>query len=404
MRLLVLSTWWPEPADNGSRLRIMQLLRALSARYEVHLLAFTQGPAAGVQRTELEQRCGSVQAFARPSRPLTSLDRMKSLVVSEPASVRATWSPQFAQAVTGTAARIRPDAVLAMEIDVAPYARLVRGTSRILEDLELNFMLQQYRLHRAPHKRLRYLLTALKHRSYVKQALRDFAAVTVVSPDEATLVRQIMGAQPLTVAVVPNGADVAGSSVYQYKPDTDTLIYPGALAYHANLDAVQFFLQTIHPLIRRERPQATLRITGRNTDEQQTALGSCEGVEFTGYVADVRALIARSSVEVVPLRQGSGTRLKILEALAVGTPVVSTRKGMEGLELKAGQHLLVADTPQAFAQATLSLLADAGLRQRLSQAGRQAVAERYDWRTIAADFCALVEESVQRNSHDPHSA
>ncbi|PDW04348.1 glycosyltransferase family 4 protein [Candidatus Viridilinea mediisalina] len=396
MRLLVLSTWWPEPADNGSRMRIMHLLRALSVRHELHLLAFSQGPPESVQHAELDGMCASVQAFARPGRPLTTADRLKSLVVSTPASVRATWSAQFAQAVTSAAARLRPDAVLALEIDVAPYARLVQRTTRILEDLELNFMLQQYRLHRAPHKRLRYLLTALKHRSYVRQTLRDFAAVTVVSSDEAQLVRAIMREQPVRVAVVPNGADVAGSSAYQYEPDADTLIYPGALAYHANLDAVQFFLHAIFPLIQRERPQTKLRITGRNTDEQRAALGSAEGLEFTGYVADIRALIARSSVEVVPLRQGSGTRLKILEALAVGTPVVSTRKGMEGLELKAGEHLMVADTPHAFAQATLTLLNDVELRQRLSQAGKQAVATRYDWRTIAADFCALVEESVHK--------
>jgi polysaccharide biosynthesis protein PslH len=399
MRILALSTWWPEPADNGSRMRIMQLLRALSARHELHLIGFSQGPAEHVQRSELTQICASAVAIERPGRPLTTTDRLQSLFVAEPASVRATWSPVFASAAIEAAQRLQPDVVIALEIDVAPYARQIPNVPRLLEELELSYTFEHYRQYRDPRLRLRYLLTALQHRRYVSALLRDFAAVTVVSAREAELVRQIVGSQALEIAVIPNGADVVGSAAYCYQPDPDSLIYPGALSYAANLDAARYFVSEILPLIRRQHPATRLRITGRNTPAQVAAFGAAEGVSFTGYVDDIRALIARSAIEVVPLRQGGGTRLKILEALAIGTPVVSTSKGIEGLDLEPGQHLFVADTAQAFAERTMDLLARAELREYLSVTGRRVVAERYDWRLIAARFCDLVEELVPRDNH-----
>jgi polysaccharide biosynthesis protein PslH len=404
MRILALSTWWPEPADNGSRMRIMHLLRALCSRHEVHLIAFTQGPAGNAQRDELRRICASVTAIERPGRPLTLGDRVQSLFVAEPASVRATWSTAFTTAVEQTAAQIQPDLVLALQIDTAPYARRLAPAPLVLEELELGHIFEYYRHQRDPRLRLRYLLTALQHRRYVSALLRDFAAVTVVSAHEAALVRHLVGRQALDIAVIPNGADVAGSATYTYQPEPDTLIYPGALSYDANLDAARYFIAEILPLIRKERPNATLRITGRHTAEQRAALGAADGVAFTGYIDDIRALIARSAVEVVPLRQGGGTRLKILEALAVGTPVVSTSKGVEGLELEPGRHLLVGDTPQAFAAHTLDLLRNAELRARISADGRRAVAEHYDWQAIGARFVDFVEVIGSKSDYVQHAA
>ncbi|WP_129672312.1 glycosyltransferase family 4 protein [Candidatus Chloroploca sp. Khr17] len=399
MRILALSTWWPEPADNGSRMRIMHLLRHLARTHEVHLLAFTQGDTTEVCADELGQICASLQAMPRPGRPLTLVDRVQSLIVTEPASVRATWSQAFASAVENTAARIRPDVVLAFEIDVAPYALQLPGVPVVLEELELGYMLEQFRSYQDVQRRLRYLLTAMKHRRYVAGLLRGLAAVTVVSEGEAKTVRDLAGKHPLDIVVIPNGADVAGCRDYAYHPDPDTLIYPGALSYSANLDAMRYFLEAILPRIRQERPQTLLRITGRTTPEQRAALPNLDGVVLNGYVEDIRALIAQSSVEVVPLREGGGTRLKILEALAVGTPVVSTSKGSEGLALVHDEHLLIADSPDAFARATVRLLEDAALRAKLSQAGQQVVAAHYDWPVLAQRLEDLLQTIATRGRY-----
>ncbi|MFN3372950.1 MAG: glycosyltransferase family 4 protein, partial [Chloroflexus sp.] len=135
--------------------------------------------------------------------------------------------------------------------------------------------------------------------------------------------------------------------------------------------------------------------TGRVTDEQRAALPNMPGVEYTGFVDNIRDVIARHAVEVTPIREGGGTRLKILEALALGVPVVSTSKGAEGLELIDGKHLLLADTPMDFARATSRLLTDPPLARRLGETGRQAVAVRYDWRVIVPRLNDMLEEVAQ---------
>ncbi len=394
MRILILSTWWPEPDDNGSRLRAMAILRGLAARHELHLLAFSQGSATKVQTTEISRLCRSWQAFERPDRPLTLSDRLGSITSSKPTSVRVRWSTAFAEAVVAAAKRWQPDVVLAMQIDVAAYACLVHDTPLVLEELELASILEGYR-HQSGLDRLRSLLTATQHRRYVSTILPAFAVVTTVSEREAELARQIVGSQRPVITVIPNGVDSAACAAYGYRPEPDTLIYPGALSYSANFDAVDYFLRSIWPLLRARHPQARFRITGRVTDEQRAALPNMPGVEYTGYVDNIRDVIARHAVEVTPIREGGGTRLKILEALALGVPVVSTSKGAEGLELIDGKHLLLADTPMDFARATSRLLTDPPLARRLGETGRQAVAARYDWRVIVPRLNDILEEVAQ---------
>ncbi|HEB65696.1 MAG TPA: glycosyltransferase, partial [Chloroflexi bacterium] len=146
--------------------------------------------------------------------------------------------------------------------------------------------------------------------------------------------------------------------------------------------AMAYFLRDIYPLVRALRPQVRLRITGKTDGVPVERLPLDEDVTLTGYVDDIRPVVARSWITVVPLRVGGGTRLKILESLALGTPVVSTSKGAEGLALEDGKHLLIADTPQAFSQAVVRLLEDPHLRARLGEAGRERVRQLYDWKQI----------------------
>lgn len=398
MRILALTSWWPEPADNGSRLRILSLLRALTCAHEVHLVAFSQVPLDQIGDNELRARCASVRAIRQPAGQITFHNRLGALLRRTPASAQAMWSPAFAQATREVAALAKPDVVIAFQILVAPYALLIEGVPRILEEVELAVLLEQFtkQQQRGPH--LRYWLTWAKHRAYVSQTLRGFAACTAVSAREAALVRALVP-PGMPVAVIPNGADLAGEGAASEKPEPDTLIYPGALSFDANLDAMRYFVGAIFPRVRAARPAARLRITGRATPEQRAALGAGAGVELTGFVPDVRPLVARSWAEVVPLRQGGGTRLKVLEALALGTPVVATAKGAEGLDLRHGEHILIADDPAAFAAATTLLLSQPTLRAHLARNGLRRVQATYDWRTIGAQLTSLAEEIAGRRTY-----
>jgi len=390
MRILALSTWWPEPADNGIKLRLSRLLRALATSHEVHLLALCRDmPDAADQHLPLHY-CATARAEPAPMTPLRTGSRLTSLWHPRPASVRAAWSARFATLTRQSARTLNPDVVVAFELSSAPYALLIPHVPRLLDDLEMAALHDEF-TNSTGRQRLRRWLTWAKHRSYVRQVLRGFSSCTTVSAREATLARRL--APTMTqMEVLPNGADVEGT--LPLPPEPDTLIYPGALSYQANHDAMRYFLGQIFPQVRSMHPATRLRITGRATAAQIAALPACEGVEFTGFVPDIKALVARSWAEVVPLREGSGTRLKILEALALGTPVISTTKGAEGLDLSPGRDLLIADTPAAFAETTARLLTHPEERARLSAHGRRTVAERYDWRTIGTRFVALVETTA----------
>ncbi len=181
-----------------------------------------------------------------------------------------------------------------------------------------------------------------------------------------------------SVAVVPNAIDVNQYALSDRSDDT-TLLYTGGMDWFPNRDAVEFFVTTILPELRRMVPQIKFVVAGRRGPEKfHQKLSKIPNVEFHGPVTDMRAEIAGAAVCVVPLRMGSGTRFKILEAAAMGKPVVSTRLGAEGLEFVPGEEIVLADEPQGFAAAVADLLADQSRRIALGRAARRRVEGHYD--------------------------
>ena len=201
------------------------------------------------------------------------------------------------------------------------------------------------------------------------------------------------------VVVVPNGVDLDWYKGDFGAPEPGTLVFPGALTYNANFDAMTFFLHQVFPLIKARRPGAILRITGKTNGVLVDRLPLDESVILTGYLDDVRPTVAQSWACVVPLRVGGGTRLKVLEAMALGTPVVSTSKGAEGLEVTPGEDILIADEPTEFADAVLRLLDDPALRAKLAANGRRLVRERYGWEQIGKKLDQLLHQVVRKYRH-----
>jgi len=389
MRCLFISRWFPYPPDNGARLRMFNLLKPLSSRYTVDLISFASEPVSDEALAAMRRYCERVDVVRyRPFQP-ARWTALAGFLSARPRSVIDTYSVEMQRRVEQAGHERAYDVVIAAEIDVAPYAMALPNVPRVFEEVEIGKLYERYVDERHPLKKLRAGLTWSKSSRYVADLLRSFDGCTVVSEQEREYVRQIApGYQP--TRVVPNGVDLVGSADFG-APQADTLAYSGALTYYANWEAVEFFLREAFHLIRAERPGVQLTVTGRLDGVPVDRLPNRDGVVFTGYVDDVRPVVARSWVSVVPLLTGGGTRLKILESLALGTPVVSTSKGAEGLDLVPGRDILIADEPADFADAVLRVLRDANLRETLSGNGRRAVA-RYDWQIIGPGFCDFVEE------------
>jgi len=390
MRLLFLSRWFPYPADNGARIRIYNLLRALASRHTVDLISFTSEPVAEERLAAMRTICPRVEVVPFREFQPSSWKALIGFFELRPRSVVDTYSPEMEAKVTETVRQGRYEAVVASQIDMAPYAANQPVPVRLLEELEIAALREQTTQAKNFSQRVRKQLMWWKYSRYVSALLKDFQATTVVSEQERQYLLPLVPTRT-HLEVIPNGVDAAFYSGRYGMPDPDTLIYSGALTYSANFDAVRYFLEEIFPLILAARPQTRFLVTGRLDGVSVENLPRVPNLVFTGYLDDIRPTLARAWVNVVPIRWGGGTRLKILESLAIGTPVVSTRKGAEGLDLQPDHDLLVADTPTEFAQAVLRLLADAELRARLGKQGHQTVINRYDWSIIGQRLNALLD-------------
>ncbi len=398
MKILYLSRWFPYPPDNGARLRIYNLIRYLSRIAIIDLLAFHSAPA---QPEMLEMGlcdCHTIGVVPyQPFRPST-FQAILGFFNSKPRSVVATHNKDMAQRVKYALTGDRYDLVIASQRDMADYLDGVEHPTALLEEMELSTLYEAYAHERSMTGRIRSGLTWWKAARYYRRILKGYAASTVVSEDEKRVVQHVTPAAH-RLEVVPNGIDLAHYRALESQPQEQTILYCGALTYNANFDAVSFFLEEIFPQILDSHPQAKLHVTGALQGVNLDKLPNCENVEFTGYLEDVRPIIAKSWVSVVPLQIGGGTRLKILESLAMGTPVIATRKGAQGLTIQSGEGMLIADSPLRFSQYVVEVFEQPELRQALSMAGKISV-RTYDWERIGPQFNRLVLDLAQSIS-DP---
>jgi glycosyltransferase involved in cell wall biosynthesis len=310
----------------------------------------------------------------------------------------AFWPSRILQNTVNELAKASWDAVVAIQVPVARYALQLPKVPRVLDvDTALSYqMWERYKAEASPLRRLQAWASWQKARRYESWILRRYGACTVVSDTEVEHLRALVMDTDCQVEVCPNGVDCDHYQPGLALPVKSTLVYNGALTYSANYDAVAYFLERIYSTVRHLVPEATLTITGSTSGVDLSSLPLDESVRLSGYVEDVRPLVSQSWACVTPIRKGGGTRLKILEAMALGTPVISTSKGAEGLDVTPEQHILIADNPEQFAAQVVRLLRDPDLRRRLSRHARNLVEKYYDWTRIGQRFVELVESTSRK--------
>ncbi len=380
MRLLVVSEWFPYPPIAGAKIRAYSLVRQLARLAEIDLVAQvnTMTPdqvAAGT--AHLQQFCHTVQSVPAIPYSYSVGKALRTLIDPVPATARYKHNLPLERLIAARLAD-QPDAVVAT-ISGAPSSTLhslVRLGVRplVADSLELGVLRPKATTPLLRRARNEYTWRHL--RRFTRHLLRAIDVVTVTSENERTLFADLVHT-PDQCIVVPNVLDLQ-DYVGDFGPrEPNSLLYAGSFGYIANYEAMVWFATQVFPLIQ-GRELLKVRVTGNPADRNLTPLrDACPQIEFTGFVDDIRPYFARSSICIVPILAGGSTRLKIIEAMAWGTPVVSTRVGAEGLEVTHEQDILLADTPEEFATCVERLLRDHDLRQRLSTAGRRLVAEQY---------------------------
>lgn len=390
--LLFISWWWPYPANNGSKIRIYNLLRHLSQQYEVTLLSFAEpGEATPEQIEHLRGFCARVEAVAKPVYQPGALKALLGYFSPLPRSLIDVYSEEMAGKVRALNSQHPVDVFVVSQLQTIRYLDVLPGVPAVMEEAEVTVFYDKVAHSTGRASRFRSQLTLTKLENTLKKLLQRGVAFTVVSESERQYLRRFAPAGA-RIEVVPNGVDTtANQPDAGAQPEPNSLIYSGAVTYNANLDAVEYFVHDVLPLVRQRVPQAHLTVTGGTGNIDVSELAAQSGVTFSGYLPSVADKVRQSWVMVAPLRIGGGTRLKILEAMALGTPVISTSKGAEGLNTRPGEDILLADDPQQLADAVCRLLADPALRAKLAAGGRTLVEREYDWSVISQQLTHLVD-------------
>ena len=384
LRVLFIAQVFPYPLDSGPKIRAYYVLRYLAARHRVTLVAFITHPRELRYVDHLASFCEAVYPVER-SRSLwrEGVAMARSLLTGRPFMIERHFDAEMARLVKDLAAKGRYDLVHVDQVKVAQYALGIEGVPRVIDKHNAYALVLKGVAETDPSP-LRRLVARFDWRRmarYEGMLCRAFdGVVAVTETDRDALLRFSGDGRP--IPVIPIATDCEAVQPVRRRADARDILILGSLFYPPNVDGAVWFAREILPRVRAEVPGARLLLVGGRPAPEVVALGRKKGVEVTGYVEDLRPYLERTAVMAVPLRFGSGMRVKILDGLAWGLPMVSTSVGCEGIDVTPERDILLADAPEAFARQVVRVLRDRRLADDLSANGRRLAEQRYDWRVL----------------------
>jgi sugar transferase (PEP-CTERM/EpsH1 system associated) len=393
MNVLMLTQVLPYPPDSGPKIKTYNVIKYLSQRHRVTLVSFVRGDQAEHAR-HLEKYCQAVHTVPIERGALRNAWYMGlSFLTGQPFMMIRDDRKAMRDLLDRLCAEQDFDVAHADQLNMCQYAQRVPGAFKVLDAHNALWLL---------YKRLWETMSAGPQKwllgrdwkllqEYEGRQVREFDAVLAVShEDQAALQRA--AAQDTDITVIPIAVDVEEVQVVQRVQNPRHILHVGTMYWPPNIDAIEWFIEHIYPLVRQRRPDVQFDVVGSRPPASLLALNDAGlGINVTGYVEDITPHLQRAGVMIVPLRAGGGMRVKILDALAQGMPIVSTTLGAEGIAVEPGRDLLIADTPEEFAQAILQLLDDPDLAARLGAAGRRLMEQTYDYRVACQPLEAIYQ-------------
>lgn len=380
---MILAEEAPDQSDQGDRIRLLHFVRGLSKRHEITLLHFGSTPGeAG-------------RAFAVPRLSLSGKLLRALFSLHLPVTVATRRTGCMKRALADLAKKGDYDLLFIYQTKMGAYFSIFTGP--VVVDLTDAISLYYSRMAefcRWP-LRLLYRFEQLKMLRFERRLLESGANCLVASEADARYLRGIVPGARL--AVVPNGVDTVYFAPAKENDGSFDLVFVGNMAYPPNRDGVLFFYRQVFPSVLRSCPEARLVVVGKNPPADILALREDRAVLITGYVSDVRPYLAGAAVVICPVRFGAGTRIKILEAMAMGRAVVSTAIGCEGLDVATGEDILIADHPDEMAAMIVDLLKDREKARRIGLRAVETVRRKYDFGVIGQQLeNLLVSESGKK--------
>ena len=397
MKILVIDEEFPWPLNNGKRTRSYSLIRALAAQNEVTWLAYGEdGSDAARALEDIGIRCHSVPAPDRSQQGLRFYWRLFANLFSPlPYIVTSHVTARFERRLRELIDEGDFDLLLCEWSPYAIFLRDLEGIRSVVvaHNIESYIWARYEENETNPFRRWYIRIQKEKVERFERECFRWAEGATAVSEAEAREIEEYGAGYP--VETVENGVDVDFfRPTPEASPEPHRMIFSGAMDWRPNQDAVEYMVEDILPAVREQLPDAEFRVVGRRPPDSITQLDALEGVSITGTVDDVRPYMAESAVCVVPLRIGGGSRLKILAAMAMGKPVISTSIGAEGLQVTHDRDIILADGPEEIARTLVECLRDPDRMRKIADAGRALVEDHYRWESLGAKLHAYLTRVV----------
>lgn len=390
MKILFLISQLPYPTDTGAKIRSFNLIKNLSLKHEICLIAY--GSQNEKEKIEaLKQHCVKLILVDKPSQRMY-LKAILNLFIRAPFNIHKYYSRRMQDKVE--------ELISSGEFDILHCDSLQMSLNVIKLNKRLPMLLTEHNIEsqilkraaeneKNPIKKFYFYIQYMKLQSYEAFACKRFNRVVAVSKNDKEFLSKFIPYEQ--ISIVSNGVDTCFFSpeVSECR-DRDLkkrLVFTGSMDWLPNDDAMLYFIKHIYPLIKRKISDIEFVIVGRNPSGQLlSAVKNDNSIRILGKVEDMRPFIAQADIFVVPLRIGGGTRLKILEAMAMGKPVISTTIGAEGLEVESEKNIVLADKPEDFANKVVKLFNDYQFKNSIATAGRKLVEEKYDWDMITGEL------------------
>ncbi len=407
MRILWLKTELLHPVDKGGKIRTYHMLKELKrAGHKVSYLTLDDGAAASDAREKAAEYCDELVVIPHSTRRKFSAgfyaELAGNLVSPLPYFMKKYESKEMREEIAKRTANDAFDVLVCdfLQPSLNMPANVSCATVLFQHNVEAMIWKRHYEVQTNPLKKAYLRGQWLKSAAYEKAACKRFDAVIAVSVEDRETMRREYGVE--RIWDVPTGVDTEffrpGGNV-QSKPHN--LVFTGSMDWLPNEDAIQFFTKEIFPLVKQQVPDATLTIVGRNPYQSLIDLGKRDSsIVVTGRVEDVRPFMEEAGAYIVPIRIGGGTRLKIYEAMAMEKPIVSTTIGAEGLPVKNGEELILADTPETFSDALVRVLTNENTAREFGARAARVVREQFGWDKVSASFAEICERARAIHTRD----
>lgn len=400
LKILWLKTELLHPIDKGGKIRTYQMLKHLKRNHQVTYLSLCgeqEEQEAFDKAEEYSHHLITIPfAASRKYSAMFYADLAKNLVSPLPYALSRYHCDAMKKAVSREVLAQRHDVVVSDFLVAAPNTPRHLPCAKVLFQHNVEAMIWKRHAQTASSaiKKAYFYGQWAKMRAYEQWACHEFDSVVAVSDSDRRVFFNDYGVKE--VYDVPTGVDTDYFEPQQVQADSTNLVFTGSMDWLPNEDAMVYFADAILPRIVEKVPQVTVTVVGRKpTSILQQLAKEQPRIKLTGRVEDIRPHVAKAAVYIVPLRIGGGTRIKIYEAMAMQKAVVSTSIGAEGLPLRNGEEIFLADTPDKFAQFVVNLLQSPDLAQKLGQRARQVVCERFGWEKAANTFAEICERAVQ---------